>query len=207
MPQDCLMISYQLPTGQVMMVIWCCHTLTGLLIHGALPHVPDVHDDVIKWKHFPYYWSFVQGIHRPPVNSPHKGQWRGALMFSLICVWINGWVNNHEVGDLRCHRAHYDVIVRSRNCTYISLISEDVLWNKFVSISCEFVLSWMPQKWQNILDDRTTMVQVNGLVPSDHYLSQCWPRSMPPFGIARLGFNETEYGLEYLFRVLHTLNC
>ena len=37
--------------------------------------------------------------HRPPVNSPHKGQWRGALMFSLICVWINGWVNNREAGD------------------------------------------------------------------------------------------------------------
>ena len=48
------------------------------------------HDDVIKWKHFPRYWPFVRGIHRSPVNSPHKGQWRGALMFSLICVWING---------------------------------------------------------------------------------------------------------------------
>ena len=40
-------------------------------------------DDVIKWKHFPRYWSFVRGIHRSPVNSPHKGQWRGALMFFL----------------------------------------------------------------------------------------------------------------------------
>ena len=47
------------------------------------------HDGVIKWKHFPRYWTFVRGIHRSPVNSPHKGQWRGALMFSLICVWIN----------------------------------------------------------------------------------------------------------------------
>ena len=46
-----------------------------------------------------------------PVNSPHKGQWRGALMFSLICTEINGWVNNREVGDLRSHRTHYDVIV------------------------------------------------------------------------------------------------
>ena len=70
-----------------------------------------VHDDVIKWKHFPHYWPFVRRIHRSPVNSPHKGQWRGALMFSLICVWINGWVNNREAGDLRRHRAHYDVIV------------------------------------------------------------------------------------------------
>ena len=69
------------------------------------------HDDVMKWKHFPRYWPFVRGIHRSPVNSQHKGQWRGALMFSLICVWINGWVNNREAGDLRRHRAHYDVIV------------------------------------------------------------------------------------------------
>ena len=42
------------------------------------------HDDVIKWKHFPRYWPFVRGIHRSPMTSPHKGQWRGALMFSLI---------------------------------------------------------------------------------------------------------------------------
>ena len=69
------------------------------------------HDDVIKWKDFPRYWPFVRGIHRSPVNFPHKGQWRGALMFSLICVWINGWVNNREAGDLRRYRAHYDVIV------------------------------------------------------------------------------------------------
>ena len=70
-----------------------------------------IYDDVIKWKHFPRYWPFVRGIHRPPVNSPHKGQWRGALMFSLICVWIYGWINNREAGDLRRYRAHYDVIV------------------------------------------------------------------------------------------------
>ena len=31
--------------------------------------------------------------------------------FSLICVWINGWVNNGEAGDLRRYRAHYDVTV------------------------------------------------------------------------------------------------
>ena len=70
-----------------------------------------MHEDVIEWKHFPRYWSFVRGIHRSPVNSLHTGQWRGALMFSLICARINGWVNNREAGDLRRHRAHYDVIV------------------------------------------------------------------------------------------------
>ena len=42
-----------------------------------------VHGDVIKWKHFPRYWPFVWGIYRSQVNSPHKGQWRWALMFFL----------------------------------------------------------------------------------------------------------------------------
>ena len=82
--------------------------LTTILISSSSPWF---HDDVIKWKHFPRYWPFVWGIHRSPVNSPHKGQWRGALMFSLIYVWINGSINNGEAGDLRRHRAHYEVTV------------------------------------------------------------------------------------------------
>ena len=69
------------------------------------------HDDVIKWKQFPRYWPFVRGIHRSPVNSPLKGQWLGALIFSLICTRINDWVNNGEAGDLRRYRVHYDVTV------------------------------------------------------------------------------------------------
>ena len=52
------------------------------------------HDDVIKRRHFLRYWPFVRGIYRWPVNSSHKGQWRGAL----ICAWINGSVNNREAG-------------------------------------------------------------------------------------------------------------
>ena len=84
-------------------------------------------DDVIKWKHFPRYWPFVRGIHRSPVNPPHKVQWRGALMFSLICVWIYGWVNNREAGDLRRYRAHYDVTVmlcpRNKICDSVLIMA------------------------------------------------------------------------------------
>ena len=69
---------------------------------------------------FPPYWPFVWGIHRSPVNSPHESQWRGALMFSLICSGINGRVNNREAGDLRCYRAHYDVTVM-QSCTIVSI--------------------------------------------------------------------------------------
>ena len=91
------------------------------------------HDDVIKWKHFPRYWPFVRGIHRSPVNSPHKGQWRRALMFSLICVWINGWVNNSEAGDLGRYHAHYDVTVMEID---ICCFSDQYTWSV---VSCQSV--------------------------------------------------------------------
>ena len=54
---------------------------------------------------------FMRGIRRSPVNSPHNGQWLGALMFSLICTWTNSWANTGDAGDLKRHRAHYDVII------------------------------------------------------------------------------------------------
>ena len=84
------------------------------LDHGYIcikPWAVNTCDDVIKWKNCQRYWPFVWGIHRSPVNSPHKGQCHGALMFSLICAWINDWVYNREAGDLRRHSDHDDVIV------------------------------------------------------------------------------------------------
>ena len=71
-----------------------------------------IHDNVTKWRHFPRYWPFAWGS---PVNSHHKGHWRGALMFSLSYAWTMGWVHNRDAGDLRrhAHRAHYDVTVMS----------------------------------------------------------------------------------------------
>ena len=96
-----------------------CVSLNRLLIISRVVsemRCLHVHDDVIKWKRFPCYWPFVRGIHRSLVNSPHKGQWHWALMFSLICAWINGWVNNREAGDLRRHRAHYDLTIMLMWC-------------------------------------------------------------------------------------------
>ena len=67
------------------------------------------------WRHQKETFSALLGIcagNSPvPVITTHKGQWRGALMFSLICVWIKSWVNNREAGDLRRHHAHSDVTV------------------------------------------------------------------------------------------------
>ena len=67
------------------------------------------------WRHqmeqFPHYWPFVRGIPRWPVDSPHKGQWGGPLIFSLIFGWTNGWAHNRDAGDMRRHRVHYDATV------------------------------------------------------------------------------------------------
>ena len=78
-------------------------------------HTPSIHADVIKWKHFLRYCPFVRVIHRSPVDFPHKGQWRGALIFSLIYTWTNGWAKNQDAGDLRRHCIYYNVIVMATN--------------------------------------------------------------------------------------------
>ena len=83
------------------------------------------------WRHemvtFSVLLALCAGIHRSPVNSPYKGQWRGALMFSLICAWTNGWINNGDTGDLRYHRAHYDVTVMKEPWKYVETRSR--YWN------------------------------------------------------------------------------
>ena len=70
---------------------------------------------ILWWRHqmetFSALLAFVKGIHWSPMDSPHKGQWRRTLMFSLICAWTNAWANNRDADDLRHHRAHYDVTV------------------------------------------------------------------------------------------------
>ena len=100
------------------------------------------HDDVIKWGHFPRYWPFVRGIPRSPVNSPHKGQWRGALMF---------WVNNRKAGDLRRNRAHYDVnvmnhfeILRTSRRLYCRALCKISLW--FYSRDVCAMSWWVPRR-------------------------------------------------------------
>ena len=76
------------------------------------------------WRHqmetFSALLALCAGNSPVPVNSPHKGQWRGAWMFSLISACINAWVNNREAGDLRRHRGHYDAIVMVSHCFALS---------------------------------------------------------------------------------------
>ena len=70
------------------------HITLMLKFSKSNTHITEIvalhHDDVIKWKHFPSNWPFIRTIRRQPGDFPHKGQWRRALVFSLICAGING---------------------------------------------------------------------------------------------------------------------
>ena len=97
-------------------IIYVIAIICGMVGRGYKPqpmHIRNIFPS--WWRHqmetFSALLAICAGIHRSPVNSLHKGQWRRALMFSFICVWINGWENNREAGDLRRYHAHYDVIV------------------------------------------------------------------------------------------------
>ena len=82
------------------------------------------------WRHqmetFSALLALCAGNSPVPVNSPHKGQWRGALMFSFICAWINDWINNRQAGDLRRHCGHYYVNIMCRQEDPVTFI-----WRKF----------------------------------------------------------------------------
>ena len=118
---------------------------SGLVIWYRKRKITNIppHEDDIKWMHFPHYGPFVRGIHESRVNSHHKGQWCGALMSSLISVWTNGWANTWDAGDLRRHRAHYNVTVMHGD-------TRGIIWNKQcipISINRDFP----SVKWNSIV--------------------------------------------------------
>ena len=84
-------------------------------------------DDVIKWKYFPRWLR--EGNHQLPMDSPHKGQWPGALMLCLICASTGGSANIRDAGYLRRHRAHYDVtIMKITHNGRLVLLSTQWIW-------------------------------------------------------------------------------
>ena len=87
-------------------------------------------------------------------NSPVAGEFPSQrpvmrnFMFSLVGVWINGWVKNREAGVLRRHRAHYDVIVMKCNIrTHVTDIS---VWSVLVTLlsgECYITPLMINQHW------------------------------------------------------------
>ena len=132
--------------GPVILKASPCHDVIQML--GWIVLTVNNHDDVIKWKPwFPRYWPFVgefPGHRWIPPQRP--------VIFFLICAWINGWVYNREAGDLRRHRAHYDVIIVI--CTYADQFSHNAMmwWVGFVKIDHMYIQIWMNNKPSKITD-------------------------------------------------------
>ena len=159
---------------------------------------------VLWWRHQMETFSALLAICAG--NSPVTGEFTAqrpvtrALMLSLIWAWINGWVNNREAGDLRRHRAHYDVIImcislaiswglthwppRRFKRNFREVIFKLILVTDGWGVSYKIALRWMPL---DLTDDKSTLVQLMAWcrqAPND-YLSQCWPRCMSPYGVTR----------------------
>ena len=128
-----------------------------------------LHDDVIQWNHFPRYWPVVRGIYRSPMNYPHKDQSRWAVMFYLI----SAWVNNREAGDLRRHRAHYDVtfmvltvVYAGSNLALHKPLQHDSSYRIAMTdkqLELDFLNKWMSNRGQHITS-----------LPEPRFC--CWPK-------------------------------
>ena len=105
---------------------------------------------------------FVRVIHRSSVVSPHKGQWRGALMFSLVCAWTNCWANNRDAGDLRRHVAHCDITVM--HC--FLLIAPSGYGN--------ILLWYVPDWWRTTLQYLVRRTQGEILILSNPKIADFW---------------------------------
>ena len=102
-----------------------------------------IHDDVIKWNHFPRYWPFVRIIHRSLVNNP---QWCEALIFSFIFAWTNGWVHKRDAVELRRQRTHFDGTVMS---TKVSVWFRWVMECCVLNNGCQIYRKLSVQKQKN----------------------------------------------------------
>ena len=115
-----------------------------------------------------------------PITSPHKGQWRGALMLSLICPWIYGWVNTREAGELRRYRAHYDVIVMDIESFTITAW----LYTSCCSQNADLNGKFLPLQWRQNGHDGISNHQ-----PHDCLLNRlfrCWPKKTSKLSVAGL---------------------
>ena len=98
----------------------CVDNTKNLTTHRGIPLpnqlrpplflIGNVHDDVIKWKHF-RVTGHLCGEFTGPRWIPAQRPVTRSFDAFLDLRRINGWVNYGEAGDWRRHRAHYDVIV------------------------------------------------------------------------------------------------
>ena len=133
---------------KINLVFMVSHCIYEFFLSSCKSHE---HDYVIKWKHFPCYWLFLWGIHQwiPSQKAIDVELW----CFLWSAPWINSRVNNREAGDLRCHRADYDVIVMNMMRLQHKCFHNKIAWfvaaydqNKFQKQNMEILEKWVGLK-------------------------------------------------------------
>ena len=104
--------------------------------------------------------------------SHTKGQWHGALMFSLIVAWTKGWVNNRNASDLKRHHTHYDVTVMF---SFVVCTG----WQWHCAVRCYHT-------WSNV----SALVEVNLPIISDKYDAVFWTISIVHVNVSWLDINQ-----------------
>ena len=103
----------QLSDGSIYIYIYCINLLIFLFLQFRqlsmvlwLWHqsIPQINAGIM----------LIAPLWTGPGEFPTQRPVTRSFMFSLICVWINRWINNREAGDLIRYHAHYDVIVMWR---------------------------------------------------------------------------------------------
>ena len=112
-----------------------------------------IHDDVIKWKLFPRYWPFVWGIHRSPVNSPHKGP----VMRTLMFLWCGSAYAVKQTVAWPVIWYYMTSMWRHRNVTYISK----------VYFTGAGALIWLSQSQWNNPEDRVNINHLSLIISLD----------------------------------------
>ena len=130
-------------------------TLDWLLLGGT--GIKDTVKTISWWRHQIETFSALMVLcwGNSPVSGdfPHKGQWRGAFVFSLICAWTNGWSNNRHAGDLRRHQVHYDVTLMCENdfaddVLHFTRFGKDI-WETYWILRMRCVLHyWLYMFWK-----------------------------------------------------------
>ena len=64
---------------------WVIHNIISVPCVVLITHPNNIHDDVIKWKHFLHYWLFVRGIH----HLPPRFRWYAKFMLEVMDCFRN----------------------------------------------------------------------------------------------------------------------
>ena len=136
-------------------------------------HPTSVHHDVIEWKHFQHYWTFVRGIHRSSVNSPYKGQWCFDVFFDRPLnkrLGKQSWGWWFETPSRSLWRHCNDYNTRSREtgvrCSELDCIT---IWQASQQHCCQYACQTSYTQWRGFETSRDLVVRPH---------TTCWIKTL-----------------------------